>query len=123
MMEGYTIYCTKEQAEKAFQLGAPIIFLDKYPMSIRVSTNERHIDEGYVLAIPTAEQMIGWLEENGIKEVTINGTNDNRWRYDVWIEYGCKPICSCPEGYTSRKEATLAGINVALDYLKYNKEE
>lgn len=46
-MKKYTIYCTKEQTERAERLGAPI---------------ETDFDvTGYIT--PTAEQMCGWLRE------------------------------------------------------------
>lgn len=65
-MNRYTIYCTEEQAKKALELGAPI-------ETIRLQTGENPpIDSIYISQqfehyyIPTAEQMLGWLEEQGI---------------------------------------------------------
>lgn len=61
----YTIYCTPEQTRKALELGAPLYKLsmsveDSHlrDKSIRINTDEELID----YAIPTAEEMIGWLE-------------------------------------------------------------
>lgn len=98
----YTILCTQEQTIKAIELGAPI--------------------EG--IFIPTAEQMIGWLEEKGLifNIVKVTGLfNKASW-------YGFKIISR--RGYTeynvvqhhSRPEATLAAIDAALDYLIENKK-
>lgn len=62
-MNKYTIYCTPEQTKKALELGAPIkecgYYFKKQIGCNTISDTDLHI-------IPTAEQMIGWLEENGI---------------------------------------------------------
>lgn len=49
-MKRYTVYCTKEQTEKALKLGAPIEmeYLDLICKSFPIE--------------PTAEEMLGWLE-------------------------------------------------------------
>lgn len=49
-MEQYTIYCSDEQTKKALELGAP---LEYHCPNERESVYHR----------PTAEQMLGWLEE------------------------------------------------------------
>lgn len=66
-----------------------------------------------VVYLPTAEQMIGWLEEQeNIAEICIKKYGN--WRYDIYIE----PYHHQEEGgFSSRKEATLAAIDVALEYL------
>lgn len=99
-MENYTIYCTAEQTMKALDLGAPI--------------DHRHytFDNEFYAILPTAEQMIGWLEEQGIYIHTEAVANS--WRYYVtdgieYIRHESKP---------SRKEAILAAIDAALDYLE-----
>lgn len=114
-MEKYTIYCTEEQTKKAFELGAPIKTIS-YDPPVPSPTGWVICKENCCKP-PTAEQMIGWMEEKGIKEFSIYGANDNKWRYEVWIEYGRGPIRSRSEGYISRKEATLAAIDAALDYI------
>ena len=53
-MEKYTIYCTEAQTKKALELGAPIQTIKKPQYSVGL------------IAKVTAEQMIGWLEEQGI---------------------------------------------------------
>lgn len=73
-MNRYTLYCTEFQTKKALELGAPInkthanpplSFVDKNPKRIWVSTDDSKLDVGYVLAIPTVEQMIGFILEIG----------------------------------------------------------
>lgn len=129
-MTKYTIYCSEEQTKKALGLGAPIerghessryfnigvpTFFDENDEICRVKNS--------VIFIPTAEQTIGWLEEQGI-----------------WIHF-CKPnqrpellsfsVSNIKEPfrrvfvggeYNSRKEATLAAIDAALDYMAHKNE-
>lgn len=127
-MNRFTIYCTEEQTRKAFELGAPIIqthanpysaFVDRYPMRIWVSTNDEYVDKGYVLAIPTTEQMIGWLETI-FKEVNIQEFA-NFWEYNIYFTDDDLDILHC-EHYNSRQEATIAAIDAALNYLVKAKE-
>lgn len=112
-MERYSIYCTEEHTKKAFALGAPIdfkchkvLYLDGgYSYEIEENDGEP------VLEAPTAEQMIGWLENNGFyfSINTIGGS--------VEIDFDC-----IYENHSiSRKGATLAAIDAALDYLIKNK--
>ena len=57
-MNKYTIYCTEEQTRKAVELGAPIelYYGGEY---------ESELIDGIRYITPTAEEMIGWLEEQG----------------------------------------------------------
>lgn len=102
----YTIYCTEKQTKKALELGAPIEYANNdYNESLSP------IEKGLYAIIPTAEQMIGWLEEQGLLfQTTKIGTlvlkEDNR----------VLKVCT-----GSRKEATLAAIDKALEYLVDNK--
>lgn len=106
-MNKYTIHCTEEQTKKAFELGAPIVILPNYeeykgfPFVRHTNGNE------YPCAIPTAEQMLGWLEERGLYIQIDNMAST------VGVDF--KTIYDRIK--TSRKEATLAAIDVALDYL------
>lgn len=97
-MERYEIRCTKEQTIKALELGAPI-----YNMPSNISVNGcgwfDYMGKSYLC--PTAEQMIGWLEEDG--KCLIN------------VAFG--------DGIFTRKELTLSAINSALEYLKSTKQE
>lgn len=120
----FTICCTEEQIRKAIELGAPIIPTGYYDFTgwdnDSIPKNSIIIGSKYY-AIPTAAEMINWLEEQGIIVDTY-----------LFIGYGV------PEGfgfrifnkgfrfdtckYSTRKEATLAAIDAALVYLTNNKE-
>lgn len=129
-MERYTIYCTEEQVKKALKLGALIevetILASDYETS---RDNKVHVSEHLAKSapyqeyaiIPTAEQMIGWLEEQYFNEIHVEQNARKTWSY---IMYDKKDNCIDEQyGYTTRKEATLAAIDVALDYLIKVKEE
>lgn len=129
-MNEYTIHCTKEQTEKALELGAPVVLSEKrdvyndYPQEIPGKIGKYFtFEESYsccfcnnygAYIIPTAEQMLGWLEENFVSEIDIykEGTS---FRFDIF-SFNMKYIKG-HSGYNTRKEATLAAINAALDYL------
>lgn len=133
-MDRYTIYCTREQTKKAFELGAPIERGHEYSryFNIGVPTYYDDNDEvcrvkNSVIFIPTAEQMIGWLEEQGIsvKAMCFSWCNENKPTWQVhayqsttnfWDEIAFGHSESC-------KEATLSAIDAALDYLSKNKEK
>lgn len=133
-MDKYTIYCTEEQTKKALELGAPlhtIIFKSvsafkalKIIDSGNLKNNHTLLDNcqqsgdycSKLITNPTAEQMIGWLEEKGVtveivkcethwfaRTYSHENTNFNKGRF------------------FSRKGAILASIDSALDYL--TKEE
>lgn len=108
----YNIYCTSEQTKKALELGAPIDICNERITNIppRVWIEDRH--EWYKL--PTAEQMIGWLEEQGIMFDIIQCVYVNVWKDS---EVRC---IDRTEKY-SRKESTLAAIDAALEYLSDKK--
>ena len=95
-MEKYSIFCTQEQTKKALELGAPITHngLDNTP-----------------LKIPTAEEMIGWLEEQGFFiRISSNGCMVLKG-FEAILNLSSKP----------RKEATIAAIDAALEYLSNKK--
>lgn len=109
-MNRYTIYCTAEQTKKALILRAPI----------------EHWGNTSNLITPTAEQMIGWLEDKriSVKAFCFSWCNENKptWQVhaynestDFWDEVAFGHSESC-------KEATLAAIDAALDYLSKNKK-
>lgn len=126
-MDRYTIYCTKEQTKKAFELGAPIVTLPNYEELNGFPFVRCKNGNGYPCQIPTAEQMIGWLEDMGIsvKAVCFSWCNENKPTWQVhayqkstnfWDEIAF--------GHSrSYREATLAAIDAALDYLANRKEE
>lgn len=115
-MNKYTIRCTPEQTQKALNLGAPLE-IGEGKGTILCRLQNYHTYKACV--IPTAEEMIGWLEEQGIQIVFITDLY-NRWQgllYDIKkpMSEG-QHIHQC--NYVStRKEATLAAIDAALEYL------
>ena len=74
--------------------------------------------------IPTAEQMIGWLEEQKtIHSINVIGNDYNcDWKYGINLNMPDGYDYLGKEGYHSRKEATLAAIDAALGYLSNNKK-
>ena len=113
-MNKYTIYCTEAQTRKALELGAP---MEPQTSSTLIDTLCAFCSDG-MYVIPTAEQMISWLEEQeNIIEICIKRIGT--WRYEIYIE----PHYHKEEGgYSTRKEATLAAIDAALEYLTNNKK-
>lgn len=111
-MKRFEISCTEEQTRKAKALGAPI---EKVCSSLLENWQDK---------IPTAEEIIGWLETNTkIKRINIVRGLDENYHWDIFT---CKKIASSYNGYTdghfSRKDATLAAIDAALEYLEKNKK-
>lgn len=119
-MYTFTILCTEEQTIKALELGANIC---KYPC---IDGEYKGVCDifPYTKApnvIPTAEQMIGWLEQNArISDIDIFRSGSTYWSFYVTKFCG---IIESKKEYFSRKEATLAAIDAALDYLTKIKEE
>lgn len=118
-MKSKEIYCTEEQTRRALDLGAPInaTFAD--------IPNKCEYDGCYI-EIPTAVQMLGWLEEQkDIPNINIISSVYNRdWKYEINLNMpeGYDYLL-WKDGYTSRKEATIAAIDAALEYLVKTKEE
>lgn len=127
-MHRYTIFCTSEQTKKALELGAPI----EEARTLIEAQNRKHLmlpndRRGFIFPyIPTAEQMIGWLEKQGL---CIEP-------YRTACGYLCT-ISKVPTGsqiysqkfegddedsgqFTTRGKAILAAIDVALKYLTEN---
>ena len=101
-MNQYTIYCTPEQTKKALKLGAPIEYQLKGAFKI-----------------PTAEQMIGWLEEQGISaRGNCFSWDEDRHKPSWQVHIYNKEIDFWEErmwGFSnSRKEAIRAAIDAAL---------
>lgn len=117
-MNQYTIHCTEEQTKKALELGAQIVILPNYteyrvfPLVKCKDGNERPC------VIPTSEQMIGWLETQGLF-ITIDKSDGGHIFYK--IRKGNKYICEW-NSFSSRPEATLAAIDAALEYLINKKK-
>lgn len=71
--------------------------------------------------IPTAEQMIGWLEEQGISIVIRRFFAKWAFKLEQLTSVGEKNLHVDSIEISSHKEATLAAIDAALDYLIKNK--
>lgn len=100
-MSDYTLYCTEEQTKKALELGAPIEYYLKG-----------------IFKVPTAEQMAGWLEEQGITFEIVRCDND--WYARTYSDENT----NFNKGrFSSRKEAMLSAIDVAIEYLRRNRND
>lgn len=113
-MEKYTIYCTEEQTKKAFELGAPIKTISYDPPVPSPTGWVMH--KGNCCKPPTTEQMIGWMEEQGFAiEIILSDEEEHPWTFVINKD---EDVCV----YDTRKEATLAAIDAALDYLNNSKK-
>lgn len=125
-IQDYTIHCTTEQTKKALELGAPIEIktIEEAPKDWQGKACFTGM--ATCAKFPTAEQLIGWLEEQGIsvKAMCFSWCNENKPTWQVhayqsttnfWDEIAFGHSKSC-------KEATLAAIDAALDYLIKNKK-
>lgn len=114
-MNRYTIPCTAEQTKRALALGAPIT-------NIHTVCNDG-ITKEWKLVIPTAEQMMGWLRTKGfafgITEYNDHFNDHVSWR--VANNQDKKWYISDNKS-KDIKEAALAAIDAALDYLSDNKK-
>lgn len=117
-MNRYTIYCTTEQVRIALELGAPILADTQEIKFAGINGLPFDVDR---VVIPTTDQMIGWLEE----QETITAINidyyitGNAWA--CWIKF--KEGTLNKQDFSSRREATLAAIDAALDYLEKQNVE
>lgn len=140
-MNSCTIYCTEELTKKALELGAPIeLYSEEYNNSNRKNNGLYVVndiisgsDEEFVLIciidekpnrkayfVPTAEQMISWLEDGLLEEVHVEQDIDGMWSY---IIYGNgNELIGISNLYPCMPEATLAAIDAALEYLSSNKK-
>lgn len=116
-MNEYTTYCTSEQTRKALELGAPIQFASINDIRLGRYIEVESNNEAYV--IPTVEQMIGWLNDKGLLVSIVPNCGDYCWQ--VW-ERSLIVDMSETETISTIKEATLAAINAALDYLNKNNK-
>lgn len=110
-----------EQTRKALELGAPIYY--ELECHINLGTLERepypyvkvNEDGEPILKTPTAEQMINWLEEQ-IDNIDIIKNTNGKWLYLLYQTNSSSH--ETKSGYPTRKEATLAAIDAALEYLE-----
>lgn len=122
-MKKFTIYCTEGQTKKALELGALLdIFFDSEVLPETAKEYNLYVYKHKTYDIPTAEQMIGWLEEQeGIYDIHLLRTADGEWKYDVTTK--CVSNNPMYGRCRSRKEAMLAAIDAALDYLIDNQQQ
>lgn len=113
-MNKYTIYCTEAQTKRALELGAPIEL--KKHTYFDYSSTPYSYEDGEIC--PTAEQMIGWLEECMDFIISIDILVDT-WRFDI---YKSNSFIKGHSAYDTRKSATLAAIDAVLEYLSNNKK-
>lgn len=119
-MNKYEIYCTAEQTAKAIELGAPIdkcFYSQGNDDAIKLPNKAL-----FHATIPTASQMIGWLEEQSITEISITKCSfvSKFWGFGVYSDEGC--IAENTKDFNSREEATLSAIDSALEYLTKNNK-
>lgn len=123
-MKQYTIYCTDKQVKKALELGAPLDGVCKQdgtrPIYYTLPTSDPKWMDCDAYYMPTAEQMIGWLETRGEFRIEISTGIRDVWFYYIHISYGTNYKNLFYGGFHTRKEATLAAIDAALDYLVNN---
>lgn len=111
-MNKFKIYCTEEQTKKALELGAPI--------EITTIDSGNPFCPNYGAVAPTAEEMVGWLEEQEeISDLHIFKPLVH-WTFELYASNGDgknnQPL------FNSRKEATIAAIDYALNFLIKNKK-
>lgn len=117
-MNRYIIYCTGKQTRKALELGAPLKIIDnEYDERIYNFICGNTQNGKALYRIPTAEQMIGWLEEQCYFSFDI---------YQSRLSWYCSVIhrdkeCVLFDSLDSRKESTLAALDAALEYLQNKK--
>lgn len=120
-MNKYTIYCTPTQTKMALKLGAPIANSNiGYEGFDIIDHNEDYSSILYSI-IPTAEQMIGWLEEQLGENSSVYIVQDSQCWWSANVYDSCNYKIFHNNDYHSRKEATLAAINAALEYLNIKK--
>lgn len=107
-MNRYTIHCTEQQTRKALELGAPI-----NKVCLALTDNWR--DE-----TPTAEQMIGWLNEQGV-QITTHVDVFGEWKTYLY-KTSSVGIIAESEWSKSRKETIIVAIDEALKYLENLKQ-
>lgn len=116
-MNRYTIYCTEEQTKKALELGAPILVTPEEFYETLPHFNMNICGENASVVLPTAEEMINWLEVQGVL-VDVEMRTGIAYVYDRKNKVYVKTI-----NIHSRNEGTFVAIDVALDYLIEKKGE
>lgn len=116
-LSDYAICCTPEQTKKALELGAPI---ETYKPIIINSKAGGSFTTPTIETV-TAEQMIGFFRDKNIHIVIHKDV------VDKWSVYGHEiapiefTVFDRLIGFSSYKEAILAAIDAALEYLANKK--
>lgn len=143
----YKILCTPEQTKKLLELGAPIEYEDNtYPTYWRPNICRFAEMPERTYHIPTAEQVIGWLEEQAdILDINIEPYEDDSYPslcgygfsirnknkeyiLGTFTEKGDMVYISptdgtyCHYGKLTKREATIEVIDAALEYLETYKQ-
>lgn len=111
-MNRYQILCTTEQTIQAIKLGAPIKYVLIGPIGRDI---KKYLE-------PTAEEIIGWLEEQGIAidiHTYFMVGNDKIRHYQYTVTDSNRVFNGV---FTSRREAILSAIGTAFEYLENVKQ-
>lgn len=103
-MNEYTIYCNPIQTRKALELGAPI----HYVIGGSIWKDRKKYLE------PTTEELMGWLREEKNIFFAIKKVGE--------CNYVTIGDLKLRKSYDTYKEAILAAIDAALEYLINNKK-
>lgn len=122
IMGNYSIFCTPEQTRKALELGAPLHRLNGLALSDYVNMLKISDTEAYI--IPTAEEMVAWLEEQECIGCIGIYTTIESCKYWVFFVYDkeCNDLIEDPYVYQTRREATYEAIDATLKYLQQRRE-
>lgn len=117
-MEEFTICCTEEQTRKALELGAPLnscYHNDDFQNTIKIGSL-------HYVEIPTVGQMMGWLRTQGFA-FNIAEYNDHFNDHVFWrvANNQDKKWYRSDDTLKDPKDAVLAAIDAALEYLSKNK--
>lgn len=112
----YEIFCTEEQTKKAMELGAPI--RNGVGMVDLINKKYYFDGKGNFVIIPTIEQMLGWLEEQGL---CIDSEGSWSGRITMWVWDNTEKELVYTSYGNSRQETYLVAIDAALNYLIKNK--
>lgn len=116
-MNRHITYCTEAQTKKALNLGAPLE-IGEGKGTILCRLQNYHTYKKCV--IPTAEQMIGWLEEQGMN-FTLTYNPFDEVKIIITKCGGFDEIANI-KWNKSKKTAVIAAIDAALEYLEKIKQ-
>lgn len=119
-MNRYTLYCSEAQTKKAFELGAPIELLPNYTEYKGLSFIKCQDGNERPYIPPTAEQMIGWLEEQNLMfNITANIFDEYKV---IVVKASSYETIANIKWHHNRKNAIIDGIDAALEYLILDRQ-